>query len=198
MMLMYNNAVLLLLSVWRNYPSPHYTRRIFFYDPQMTKYGHIGFTIDSVSNGFVYRIPLRWIVNGQKRVFFCEFKHIERRKKNAPSHSPSPNQMWHETTNSIGKFLLMVKLYFFSWIFELLFIVCAKNVILMSNHIHRKRSGVNLNSTKFSMRFRWNHFSWVNMAQIWTATINSMCECVWLMLPKVHKLQAQQSMYFVS
>lgn len=71
----------MLLSVWRNYPSPHYTRRIFFYDPQMTKYGHIGFTIDSVSNGFVYRIPLRWIVNGQKRVFFCEFKHIERRKK---------------------------------------------------------------------------------------------------------------------
>lgn len=98
----------MLLSVWRNYPSPHYTRRIFFYDPQMTKYGHIGFTIDSVSNGFVYRIPLRWIVNGQKRVFFCEFKHIERRKKSAPSHSPSPNQMWHETTNSIGKFLLMV------------------------------------------------------------------------------------------
>lgn len=42
----------LMFQVWRNYPSTLYRGREYFYDPQMTKYGHnIGFTID-----FVFRI----------------------------------------------------------------------------------------------------------------------------------------------
>lgn len=40
----------LMFQVWRNYPSTLYRGREYFYDPQMTKYGHIiGFTIDFVS-----------------------------------------------------------------------------------------------------------------------------------------------------
>lgn len=105
-----------MLQVWRNYPSTFYRRREYFYDPQMTKYGHIiGFTIDFVALSVcVCEQPtIRSIVNGQKRVFFsfsfrcrCCFRllffHFVLRLNtltNAPSHSPSRAKMTWKRKN---------------------------------------------------------------------------------------------------
>lgn len=101
---------------------------------------------------------------GKNVFFFCEFKHIERRKKNAPSHSPSPNQMWHETTNSIGKFLLMVKLYFFFLESSNCYLLCAQRMSFWCLIIYTEKDQA---SISIRQSFQWDFDEIIFLGQTW-------------------------------